>query len=259
MLALLDKNFGVHEMPETIQSISEGGLKVLDQTNSNKSFGLMRNKGDLNQLVMGDLLLVDNTIYKLGKGYSTEVASGETIEFSAALLDFKDKNAYTIDSNKVYSGLSTAIVLKMFELNDEEKAVVKFYKVDTIGVDSALKVAYTLAFDGDRIKARALCKEILNRTPNYTDARILLGRTYAWDGMYAKAIEVLKQAVKRNPNYDDVYIALSDAYRWSGNKDSAKFIISHADSILPNSKAVKIHIAKNFKDTLTDDIQQNER
>jgi hypothetical protein len=36
-----------------------------------------------------------------------------------------------------------------------------------------------LAFSGERQEARELCFQILDRNPDYHDARVLLGRLYA--------------------------------------------------------------------------------
>jgi len=244
--ALLQSNYGVEKMPQTIQSISKGGLPTGKEVSTGKSLGFMRNKGDLNQFLQGDLMLVDNTVYKLDSNYTTTSIGEPSIDFSAALANFKNKNTYAIDSNRVYNGKINVAVLELFELSAEELSVIAYYKVDSIGVDSTLQLAYSLAFDSERIKARALAKAILNRAPNYGDARILLGRTYAWDGKYKEAKVALKEAIKRSPTYEDGYLALSDAYRWSDDRDSAVVILKKAQVMFPESEVLGAYIDANF-------------
>lgn len=86
----------------------------------------------------------------------------------------------------------------------------------------------------------------MNSSPNYSDARILLGRTYTWDDNYLKAVEQLNQAMERSPGYFDVYIALSDALRLMGQSDSALSVIKTGVERLPREGLLKKHFSGHF-------------
>ncbi len=88
-------------------------------------------------------------------------------------------------------------------------------------VDDLFMRARELAFDGKRKEARALCATILERSPEYHDARLLVGRTYAWDGDYEAARKEIKTVVEIKPDYADARDALIDVELWSGNPEDA--------------------------------------
>ena len=87
--------------------------------------------------------------------------------------------------------------------------------------DELFADARSLAFSGKREEARKLCQIILERSPNYYDARLLMGRTYAWDGRYDLARNEIKLVVDAKPDYEDARDALIDVERWSGNLHDA--------------------------------------
>jgi YaiO family outer membrane protein len=80
--------------------------------------------------------------------------------------------------------------------------------------------ARSLAFGGERAKARQLCKAILAQGFN-SDVALLLGRTYAWDGMYDSTRVVLNQVLERNAENMEALDAFADVEYWSGNYDKA--------------------------------------
>ena len=88
-------------------------------------------------------------------------------------------------------------------------------------VDDLFQQARQLAFDGKRKEARALCMTVLERSPEYHDARLLMGRTYAWDGDYEAARREIKAVVEIKPDYADARDALIDVELWSGNPEDA--------------------------------------
>src|SRR5688572_10610104 len=54
----------------------------------------------------------------------------------------------------------------------------------TEGNDELFDKARQLAFNKQRQEAREVCAVILEKNPDYFDARILLGRLHSWDGNY---------------------------------------------------------------------------
>jgi YaiO family outer membrane protein len=80
--------------------------------------------------------------------------------------------------------------------------------------------ARNLAFNGERAKAREMCKAILAKGFN-SDVALLLGRTYAWDGEYDSARVNILNVLKYNPDYMDAISAIADVEYWSENYDKA--------------------------------------
>ncbi|HUX61488.1 MAG TPA: tetratricopeptide repeat protein, partial [Ignavibacteriaceae bacterium] len=88
--------------------------------------------------------------------------------------------------------------------------------------DELFKLAHEAAFQQkDRAKARALCFEILKKSPNYTDVSVFLARLYTWDDMYDSARVVFSKIFARDSsNYDAISAAIDLEY-WSDNPKKA--------------------------------------
>jgi YaiO family outer membrane protein len=76
--------------------------------------------------------------------------------------------------------------------------------------------ARNLALNGERAKARQLCKAILTQGFN-SDVALLLGRTYAWDGKYDSTRIVLNEVLVQNPDNIEALDAFADVEYWSEN------------------------------------------
>ena len=77
-----------------------------------------------------------------------------------------------------------------------------------------------LALNGERAKARQLCKVILSQGFN-SDVALLLGRTYAWDGKYDSTRIVLNEVLANNPESMEALDAFADVEYWSENYTKA--------------------------------------
>lgn len=124
--------------------------------------------------------------------------------------------------------------------------------------------ARNLAFNGDRAKARQLCRAILAKGFD-SDVALLLGRTYAWDGKYDSTRIVLNEVLSRNPNNMDALDAFVDVEYWSENYDKAVEYCDLALKKAPYSedfllkKARILHSNEKYKEavaTLEDFIQK---
>jgi len=88
--------------------------------------------------------------------------------------------------------------------------------------DEMFSRARQLAFeDGDRESARELCRQILERSPDYTDVRVFLGRLFAWDKDYESARRELRGVVEERPDNDDARSALIDVELWDDRPEEA--------------------------------------
>jgi YaiO family outer membrane protein len=74
--------------------------------------------------------------------------------------------------------------------------------------------AKNYAFNGQRSKARAICRAILAKGFD-SDVATLMGRTYAWDKQYDSARVVLQNVIIQNPENSDALSALADVEYWN--------------------------------------------
>lgn len=106
------------------------------------------------------------------------------------------------------------VVFKYMVLTTLFYCITKQLPAQVDNVDSAFQQARTLAFSSKYTAAISLCKKIIERSPNYQDVHVLLGRVYFWDDQKDSAISTLSQTIKLKP-YEDAYIALADILRWT--------------------------------------------
>lgn len=116
--------------------------------------------------------------------------------------------------------------------------------------------ARNLAFNGERAKARQLCRAILAKEFD-SDVALLLGRTYAWDGKYDSTRIVLNEVLVHNPNSTEALDAFADVEYWSGNYAKA---IEYCDLALKNDstnegfllkKAKILHSSQKYEEAVT--------
>ena len=82
-------------------------------------------------------------------------------------------------------------------------------------VDELFEQARELGFAGQRQEARDICTRILERSPDYHDVRVFLGRLYAWDKMYKPARSAFRRVLDARPDHLDARLALIDVQQWS--------------------------------------------
>jgi YaiO family outer membrane protein len=87
--------------------------------------------------------------------------------------------------------------------------------------DELFEMARDEAFNGNRVKAREMLIYLLDKSPNYADVRILLGRTYAWDGDRERAKKAFKRVLESDPDNQDALNALIDVQMWGDEYKSA--------------------------------------
>ncbi|MFA6596678.1 MAG: YaiO family outer membrane beta-barrel protein [Ignavibacteriaceae bacterium] len=111
--------------------------------------------------------------------------------------------------------------------------------------DDLFLQARTAAFDQkDYNKARALCKEALAKSPNYTDVEVFLGRLYSWDKLRDSARIVLTNALAKNPTSLDAHNALIDLEYWSGDSPKALAYANSALALDPVSEEILLKRTK---------------
>jgi len=87
-------------------------------------------------------------------------------------------------------------------------------------IAQSFEEARNLAFNGERGKARQMCRQLLAIGFD-SDVALLLGRTYAWDGKYDSARVVLNEVLARNSENMEALDASADIEYWSQNYPKA--------------------------------------
>ena len=82
-----------------------------------------------------------------------------------------------------------------------------------IGSAQTFQDAKTLAYKGEREKARAICREILAKEFD-SDVAVLMARTYAWDGKYDSTRVLISKVLSLYPTHWDALDAISDVEYW---------------------------------------------
>lgn len=95
--------------------------------------------------------------------------------------------------------------------------------------DEKFKEARELAFNGQREKAIALAKKIVQKYPGYSDVWILLGRIHSWEGMNDTASVYFERAIEESPDYEDAYIGYLDNLFWADKYDAAENVLDRAE------------------------------
>lgn len=121
------------------------------------------------------------------------------------------------------------------------------------------------AFNGQREKAREICRAILANEFN-SDVALLLGRTYSWDGEYDSARVVFNEVLRQRPENMEVLSAFADVEYWSENYEKA---VEYCDMALQKDstdedfilkKARILYSSENFEEavkTLEDHLKVN--
>lgn len=103
--------------------------------------------------------------------------------------------------------------------------------------------AKNAAFNGERAKARAICRAILSNGFD-SDVATLMGRTYAWDQQYDSARIVLQNVIIESPENTDALSALADVEYWNDRYPKA---LEYCDLILkinPENETAQIQKAR---------------
>ena len=86
--------------------------------------------------------------------------------------------------------------------------------------DSLYRSARQMAFNGQRVNARKICREILVHNSNYSDALVLIGRTFIWDNQLDSARLAFNEVLSQKPNYYDAIDGLIDVEYKSDHYDA---------------------------------------
>jgi YaiO family outer membrane protein len=139
------------------------------------------------------------------------------------------------------------VFLKYITLTILLSCIFKELAAQVDNVDSAFQQARTLAFASKYPESILLCKKVLEKSPNYQDVHVLLGRVYFWNNQTDSAIATLSHTIKFKP-YEDAYIALSDILRWTERASESLKTAEEGLSHFPASEDLTVREIKALDD-----------
>lgn len=117
--------------------------------------------------------------------------------------------------------------------------------IDTSDTDGLFQAARSAAFDHkDYPLAKHYCLKALERSPNYADIRIFLGRLYTWSDQVDSAKVCFETVLQREPDNEDASIAYADLQYWNDHYKETIAICDEGLKANPNSKDLWLRKAK---------------
>lgn len=116
---------------------------------------------------------------------------------------------------------------------------------DTVSSDGLFQAARKAAFDEKNYpKAKAYLYKALDRSPDYADIRIFLGRIYSWTNHYDSARTCFERVLAKDPANEDAALAYTDLEYWNDHETKALEICEAALVHHPGSKDLLLRKAK---------------
>lgn len=123
----------------------------------------------------------------------------------------------------------------------------KGQQTDTSTSDGLFQAARTAAFEEeDYAKAKAFLFKALQKSPDYADIRIFLGRIYTWTKNYDSGRICFEQVLRTSPDYKDAYLAYADLEYFSDQYEKALTVIKKGLENNPASEGLMLREAKNL-------------
>lgn len=97
-------------------------------------------------------------------------------------------------------------------------------------------------------KAIALSKMALQKSPDYTDIQIFLGRLYTWSNKNDSARQVLHQVLNQHPDNEDASLASASLEFWNNQSKRALVIVNEGLTYHPQSPTLSLLKAKILND-----------
>jgi len=118
---------------------------------------------------------------------------------------------------------------------------------DNFSSDELFQQARSAAFDKKDYKmAIELCRKALNKSPNYADIRIFLGRIYTWSDKIDSARTEFDEVLRQHPDNEDGSSAYADLEYWNDEPAKALSICENGLKFHPHSKVLLLRKAKSL-------------
>lgn len=220
ILNLLHSKYKI-KLPDSVAFISSSQM-VSQGFSSSLDLALIRNKNETLDYIEGKYMLSENRLFEITSSMELEplIDPVKLERLSKKINAFVGKSLFACEQNQLIKE-TTGRATQVFTFTGEEKEYLENTQPEKLNSDLLYLKARELAFEKKYFESRTLSRYILNKSPNYHDARILLARTFAWNGNYDTARFFLQQVLERSPNYEDALMASIDIEYWSGNHKKA--------------------------------------
>lgn len=119
------------------------------------------------------------------------------------------------------------------------------YSQESLSSDELFANARNAAFEKkDYTTAINLAKQALEKSPNYTDISVFLGRLYTWTDKVDAARQVFEELEQKNTQDEDFFVAYASLEYWNNNYEKAINIIDKGLNYHPKSEALLLLKAK---------------
>ncbi len=119
------------------------------------------------------------------------------------------------------------------------------YAQDSSSTDGLLAEARKAAFDKNNYPlAKSYLYKALQRSPDYADIQIFLGRIHTWTKNYDSARYYFNSVLNKRKDYEDLYIAYADMEFFDDNYQRALYLVREGLQAIPSSEALMFREAK---------------
>lgn len=119
------------------------------------------------------------------------------------------------------------------------------YSQESLSSDELFANARNAAFEKkDYTTAIKLAKQALEKSPNYTDISVFLGRLYTWTDNVDAARQVFEELEQKNTQDEDFFVAYASLEYWNNNYEKAINIIDKGLNYHPKSETLLLLKAK---------------
>jgi YaiO family outer membrane protein len=116
--------------------------------------------------------------------------------------------------------------------------------LERIDTDKLFEKARNLAREGKRTEAANICRNILERKPDYHEVRVYLARIHMWEKEYPAARKELDRLFTAGVNSLDAFLAIIDLEYWTGRPAAALNRAKEAMSAHPDEPELLIRYAR---------------
>ena len=218
ILAYLNQNHDIR-LPDSVHWLGKE-LNMSSTFSADRNVPFMRTKNSMPDYLSGRYFLSGDQLFELEEGMLLRPLNDPDLqnEIAEQFLDFKSMNHYVTSENKIIR-VPEDLLQRRAQIIEEESFFID-NRLQETGTEELFYIARDEAFEGEYTRARVILRKVLRESPNFYDARLLLGRTYAWDGDYAEAHNSFSEVRRRNPDLTETYEALADLYYWQGDRES---------------------------------------
>jgi YaiO family outer membrane protein len=150
------------------------------------------------------------------------------------------ENIFIYKMTSKYISIIILLIVIFFSCFTQER----FSQTSLSGDELFIKARDTAFKEDNYPAAREICKNILKRSPAYSDVSVFLGRLYTWDDYSDSARIVFDALLKRDSTVYDCYLAYIDLEYWADNYDKALIIAKNALKHFPDSEEMLMKKAK---------------